>query len=382
MKTVLFLTSSSRHSCRDRLSGIYRFAMGKGWRVQVIERERMKLSLPKLLELWKPEGAIAECGHEFPELSSKVFKGVPLVYLCEDPAVDRRRGCFVNADEKAIGRSAACELLSLSMVSYAFVGFEGGCCWSDARLRSFSDAIEVNGEKCYVFDRERKVRTSSRLNALKAWLKTLPKPCGVFAAHDPVAEEVIVAAANAGIRMPEQLTVIGVDDNTDICERTVPTLTSIRPDFELGGYLAAKFLDERMSGRSGGFHVETFPPIYVTHRHSTGRSGVSDALVLKTIEAIRRQACGNFSTDDAVKVMKCSRRSAEMRFLAQTGHTIHDEIVSVRMERARELLMKRDQPVDGIADALGWKSRAAFRTAFKKVFGCTPLAWRMKAQGR
>ena len=143
MKNILFLTSSSRHSCQDRLAGIYRYAKGKGWRIQVIERERMKLSPAKLMNLWSPAGVIAECGHEFPELASKAFRNVPLVYLAEDPAVDRKHGFFVNTDEKAIGQMAACELLPLSLSSYAFVGFDGRCCWSDARREAFAAALKV-----------------------------------------------------------------------------------------------------------------------------------------------------------------------------------------------------------------------------------------------
>ena len=353
MKDILFLTSSTRLSCRDRLAGVYRFAGPRGWRVQIIERDRIAVPLRKAVALANPVGIIAECGHSFPELKTVDVRRYPTVFLCEDKSSWDGRGFFVNTDDAATGRLAASELADLDLQSFAFVGIQGGRYWSDLRAEAFSAELASMGLPCARFDPENSVPPARRSRELSAFLKGLPKPCGVFAAHDPVAEEVVIAAANSGISLPEEMAVIGVDDNVDICERVEPSLTSIRIDFEQGGFLAARLLDERIHSPRQRFRSETVPPLTVVRRHSTRGSGISDSMI-----------------------MKCSRRSAEMRFLRNTGRTISDEISLVLMERATDMLRDRSIPVDSLAERLGWRSRAAFRTAFKKKFGVTPLHWR------
>ena len=376
MKDILFLTSSTRLSCRDRLAGVYRFAGPRGWRVQIIERDRIAVPLRKAVALANPIGIIAECGHSFPELKTVDLRRYPTVFLCEDQANWKSRGFFVNTDDVATGRLAADELCRLGLASFAFVGYVGGLYWSDARAEAFSERLLERGCPCARFDPENLVAPARRRKELSAFLRNLPKPCGVFAAHDPVAEEVLVAASHAGIKLPEEMAVIGVDDNTDICERTDPTLTSIRVDFEAGGFLAAKLLAERIKSPRTRFRSESIPPLAVVRRQSTRGSGVYDPMVAHALEKIRRDAENGMSVGDVAAVMRCSRRSAELRFLRNVGRTIRDEINSVLMDRAEALLRDRSIPVDSLAERLGWRSRAAFRTAFAKHFGTTPLKWR------
>ena len=376
MKDILFLTSSTRLSCRDRLSGVYRFAGPRGWRVQIIERDRIAVPLRKAVALANPIGIIAECGHSFPELKTVDVRRYPTVFLCEDKAYWGGRGFFVNTDDAATGRLAASELAGLDLQSFAFVGIQGGRYWSDFRGEAFSDALASMNFPCVRFDPGNSVPPARRKKELLAFLKNLPKPCGVFAAHDPVAEEVLIAAADAGISLPGEMAVIGVDDNADICESVEPSLTSISIDFEQGGFLAARLLDERIHSPRQRFRCETIPPLAVVRRHSTRGSGIADSMVAKALEEIRRRAEEGLDVDGVAEIMKCSRRSAEMRFLRNTGRTICDEIGLVLMDRATDMLRDRSIPVDSIAERLGWRSCAAFRTAFKKKFGVTPLHWR------
>ena len=376
MKDILFLTSSTRLSCRDRLAGVYRFAAPRGWRVQIIERDRTAVPLRKAVALANPIGIIAECGHSFPELKTVDLRRYPTVFLCEDKTSWDGKGFFVNTDDAATGRLAASELADLDLQSFAFVGIQGGRYWSDFRAEAFSAELASMGLPCARFDPENRVPPARRRRELSAFLKNLPKPCGVFAAHDPVAEEVLIAAADARISLPEEMAVIGVDDNVDICERVEPSLTSIRIDFEQGGFLAARLLDELIHSPRQRFRSETVPPLAVVRRHSTRGSGIADSMVAMALEGIRRRAEGGLDVNGVAKIMKCSRRSAEMRFLRNTGHTICDEIGIVLMDRATDMLRDRSIPVDSLAERLGWRSRAAFRTAFKKKFGVTPLRWR------
>lgn len=381
MKDILFLTSSTRLSCRDRLAGVYRYASTCGWHVQVVERGRIAIPLKKIVGDAAPYGIIAECGHPFPELKSLNLRRCPTVFLCEDMANWKGLGFFVNTDDAATGRLAADELCRLGLASFAFVGYAGGRYWSEARAEAFSERLSERGYPCARFDPKNRIAHARRHAALLEFLKALPKPCGVFAAHDPVAEEVLIAATHAGIKLPEEMAVIGVDDNTDICERTVPSLTSIRVDFETGGFLAAKLLAERIKNPRTRFCSECIPPLTVVRRHSTRGSGIFDPMVARAIEEIRRRAEVGMSVSDVAAVMKCSRRSAELRFRRHAGMTIREEINAVLMDRAATLLRDRTVPVDSIAARLGWRSRAAFRTAFIKHFETTPLKWRKSHLG-
>ena len=380
--TVLLFVYSNRYDCANRIEGARRYAEKAGWEIQVIERNNVdrRLDVKGIIDFWKPVGIIAECGGGIPEISRETVGKIPLVYLDEDPRGNKGNGLYVNSDSALIGELAAKELLSLNLPNYAFVGWRRSRFWSEERRAAFASALRLHGCTPLIFGTPPNVTELRRRKMLAEWLKTLPRPCGVFAANDALAEELCAMASSAGISIPDELAVIGVDDDPVICERTRPSLTSIRLDFEQGGYLCAELLDRSIHDPHFAQASFTYGPVLVTRRGSTRRLDQTDRRVAKAVEYIRRNACEGIRTDDVAAEMGVSRRMAEVLFRRQMNRSIHEEIVAVRLDRAKLLLCNPRQDISAIAALCGWSSESVLRKTFKERFGVSMREWREERQ--
>ena len=379
MQTVVFFASATRHSCRKRVAGVQRYFANSDIQVQVVESNYHHVDVKRVLDFWKPVGCIAECGSDLNEYRPEIFGKIPTVYLDRDPALRQKIKFSVNADLKKSAEVAAKDLLTLDFSDYAYVGFPIPLFWTKAREKAFCDAITLNGRRCHVFPGDGK-RDIRRLRALRKWLLALPKPCGILAAYDGTAEEVLGACSHEGLRVPEDIAVMGIDNNEEICENTKPTLSSVCPDFEKAGFLCGELLDLQLRNPKASGESRTFDILGVVKRRSTTLLKKGDSKVASAIEYIRVHASDGIHVGDVVAQMGCSRRSAEMRFLSLLGHTIQDEIKSVRMEKAQALLRNPRQAIVGIAHLCGYESDSTLRYAFKAQTGLSMREWR-KRQG-
>lgn len=378
MKTVLFFISSTRHTCSNRLEGILRYARGRDWHVQVVERAFQKVNVREQLDFWKPIGVIAECGSGACELNAASFGDIPAVYFDADRATSGA-GCYVGSDSDSISRLAARHLLSLGLPNYAFATFRLPMFWARERSEAFAEAVAKSGKGCFVFDPERELRPDARQRQLTAWLRNLPRPCGIFAANDYVGEEIINICGLLGISVPNDIAVLGVDNDEQICERLVPTLSSIAPDFVYGGYLAAKMLGEAIDGAATpDGDVSLFATDRLVVRQSTRRIACDRKRVADAVEMIRKRALEGLSVPDVVAFMGEPRRTAEMHFREATGRSIHEEIDEVRFAKVFELLRNPRQELGAIPDLCGFSTGVALRKAFLLRTGLSMRDWRKK----
>lgn len=377
MKTVLFFASATRHSCRKRVAGVQRYFSNSDIQVQVVESNYHHINVKKVIDFWNPIGCIAECGSDMNEFRPEIFGKLPTVYLDRDPSLKGIIRFSVNADLKSSAEIAAKELLALDFDDYAFVGFQLPLFWTKEREKAFCEAIKLNGRKCHVFDRTEKPGIR-RLEALRKWLKALPKPCGILAAYDGTAEEILAACSQENIRVPEDVAVMGIDNNEEICDNTKPTLSSICPDFEKAGFLCGELLDKQLRDPKAKGENRTFGILGVVKRKSTTIFKHTDAKVTAAVEYIRLHATDRICVEDVVKQMGCSRRTAETRFASLTGHTIQTEIRNVRMATAFAMLRNPRQAIDGIAHLCGYDSDSTLRYAFKAKTGMSMREWRRK----
>lgn len=375
MDTVLFFASATRHSCRKRVAGVQRYFASSDIQVQVIESNYRHINVRKVLDFWHPVGCIAECGSDMNEYRPELFGSIPTVYLDRDPSLRQKIRFSVNADLKKSAEVAARELLSLGFSDYGFVGFPLPLFWTKERERTFCEAIQLNGHRCHVFDSEG-TTGMRRLTALRAWIKKLPKPCGILAAFDGTAEELLGACMQENIKVPEEFAVMGIDNNEEICEHTKPSLSSVCPDFEQAGFLCGELLDLQLRNPKAKGETRTFDILGVVKRKSTTILKRIDTGVTDAVEYIRLHACDGIGVGDVVAQLGCSRRTAEMRFARLTGHTIQAEIRNVRMARAFALLRNARQAIDGIAHMCGYDSDSTLRYAFKAKTGLSMREWR------
>ena len=385
---VLVFHSSVRSSWGETLSGIYRFARSRGWNVQVVEHEPSRKSIADLLAFWHPSGVIVEGGvDERGVFLSGVFDRVPTIYLACDQRRLKRSALRVNHDSESIGRMAAREFLSLGLSSFAYFGFTG-MFWSEERGRCFDEALRLNGRVAQAFTRRffesgKKVVEKGFRGRFAAWLEKLPKPCGLFAANDLLAIEAMNVCHAIGIAVPEEIAVLGVDNDEIACENAVPTLSSVRPNFEEAGYLCAQLLDERLAhrGRFTGESQRAFAAAGIVRRQSTRHLPQSNAEVAKALETIRLMACEGLKPRDVFGGFTCSRRAAEQRFKAITGNSVQEAINLTRLEKVKDLLAREDVKIDSIAGRCGWKSAAQLRVFFRAAEGVSLREWRKSRGG-
>ena len=386
MKTILYFQSSLCASNNAELDGVYRYAKSARWRVQVVpygeaaggrlhaDEESAKPNIGALMEFWRPDGVIVDCGAAPGLLGPSDFRRTPTVFL--DRSNDQKALC-VYSDSEEIAACAAKELLSLDCAVYTYIPWTEDLDWSRNRGEAFARIVRMNGRKCHIFRPRTFGHEDDTYRAwLKEWLEKAPKPLGVFAANDYIAAQVLSCAAVARIAVPGELRVIGVDNDLQICEHTVPTLTSILPDHEKAGFFAAELLADRLAHPKARLASRTFGPVAVVHRQSTNAFRRHDDRVGTALELIRRRACEGLMARDVIAAMGTSRRLAELRFREVTGKSILEEIKAVRLERAKNLLRKTDTPVAEIAAACGYGSTEALRKIFIAEFGAAPARWR------
>ena len=378
MDTILYFQSPSKTSTPDKIAGVQRHAASVGWHVQVVDGFPTPSTLSGLVEFWHPLGAIVDCGGGYAEIPVEIFKKIPTVYLDRNPKTMPKNASCVSHDSFSTGHLAAKELLVTGYPNFAFVPYPQPRFWSDDRERGFNEALALNGKSCKTFAGGSGLTLQSVAwqRRLRRWLEKLPKPCGIFAANDSVALEVITAAGHGGLSIPREIAVCGVDNFVPICERTTPTLTSIQPDFLLAGELAARTLGEVAAGKCHEAVRLTFGPADVVRRASS-RTGIRyDAEVAAAAELIRRKACDRLTAKDVTATFKCSRRMAEIRFRQILGHSILHEIQSVRLARAKELLANSTQDIASIPSFCGLKTVNALCKFFRQKTGKSPSEWR------
>jgi len=379
MDVLLYFVSVSRHNSKDQIDGASRRAAACGRRVEVIELEGRKLTAAELkqtLEFWNPAGCIDSCGEWPNPLPCAAFGDLPVVHIDRDVAGfwGMPRHSAVIQDSEPAGLIAAKEMLSLGIKHFGYADYYRKTFWSADRLRGFRKALAFAGCACKVFPVAE--AGAKRLAALGKWLVALPRPVGVFAVTDFVALEVLAAAARASIDVPGDLAVVGVDNDIVSCENAVPTLSSVKPDFESAGVIAADLLFEMIADPRMKPQCRTFGRHYLVRRLSTRRDVYADAALAQAVEWIRRHACEPIGVADVAAEMGCSRRSAEMRFRAVGGTSILNEIRAARLANAFELLRRPRQAIGTIANLCGYDSDVTLRRIVFAATGLTPREWR------
>ena len=368
MTTVLYFQASGKVSARQKLEGVYVYGRDHGWDVQVVEPETSERKAAELAEFWTPDGIIVECGSGQNHFDPAIFGKTPVVFLDRNPKTLNGSSFCVTHDSIATAKVAARELLSLKLQTYAYVPWPEPRFWSDEREKGFAAALRLNNRGYVRFSGRAKASDIRSLQKeLDAWLKDLPKPVGIFAANDFMSAQVATAASRAKLNIPDDIALVGVDNDELLCENTNPTLSSVMPDFRSAGEKAAALLARRMANPKCRSTAETFGPLWLVRRTSTCRSKRIDRDVLTALDLIRREACNGLKARDVFASFTCTRRMAEIRFRAATGKSPLEAIHEIRRAKAEELLLKdptRDR--NAIANLCGYSSANALANFLRR----------------
>lgn len=367
---ILLLSESNPSDMKVVLSGIVAQRESINWNIRMIYAPKGRDRLRALLAQTRPDGCVVHCGLHGNKYREEDFGATPVVWMDRDPATLGPNALCVVQDSRAAGRLAAKELLrQRDLASFAFVDRPDPQFWSAERRDAFRDEVVAAGcEYRYFAD----ATPSWYGRRLEAFLAALPKPSGVFCANDATAGAAMDAARRAGIRMPDEMAIVGVDDTDIYCDLLSPTLTSVRPAFATGGREAARLLARRIADPSVPGEIRTFEATEIARRQSTRRVEIRGAMVTKALEVIRKGAAAGIGVDDVAAVMGCSRRSAEMLFRKWLGSTIIGDIHAERVAIAKRLLEEGRVPLQDVPARCGFRSFATFRRVFKSVAGIPP----------
>jgi LacI family transcriptional regulator len=373
---VALIVETSLAPGREILRGIARYVREEGpWSI-AHEPRSLEESVPRWLQRWHGDGIIARVQDQ------RIARAIAAVGMPTVDVLGVVEGLpfpLVHTDDQAIGRLGAEHLLDQGFRRFGFFGIEGEN-WSDHRAEAFAARVGAAGCPCVTHAMPRHTARSEQWEDserdLAAWLTSLPKPAGVMIASDQLGPHTLEACRRASVIVPDDVGVIGVDNDGPLCEVSDPPLSSIWPDHRRVGYEAARLLDELMSGAKRPDGPVLLPPRGVVARKSTDALAIEDRPVAQALRYIREHGCEPIEVDDVVRQVPLSRSVLQRRFRILLGRSVHDEIVRVRLARARELLQQTDLPLAEIAERAGFRHQEYMGAVFRRRLRQTPGAFR------
>lgn len=383
---VALLVESSRAYGRGTLSGIAKYIREHSHWSIFLQEHSFCDDLPPWLENWQGDGIITRVENR---AMTRVIQrlGIPAVYLRNVPLKIKMPS--VLTDNAAASRVAFEHLQERGFRHFAFCGYDGAD-YSDERRESFVNCVERAGLRCHIFEGARKSRKSSTATyeeeGLKDgewvghWLRHLPKPIGLMACNDMRGQQVLNASRAAGVAVPDEVAVIGVDNEETLCDLSDPPLSSVVPNTERVGYEAAAVLDELMNGKKPLPHRYFIEPKGVVTRRSTEVLAIEDRQIAAAVRFIREHTCDGIDVSDVVKFVGWSRSTLERRYEKVTGNSPKHDILRFRLNRAKQLLAETDFSLAYIATKIGFAHTEYFSRIFKKKIGMTPAQFRAQSQ--
>lgn len=379
-RRVAVVIEASNAYARGLLAGIHRHVREhEPWTVFLPEHGRGTPPL-EALSKWVGDGVIARIeteatGKAVAKLRRKL--GIPVIDVSAARLVADLP--YVETDDAAIAALAADHFLERDFRHFAFLG-DDRFQWSDNRCRGFVEAVAANGYEVAVFS-SRGRRTMAPADddaAVEAWLAGLPKPVALLACYDIRGRQAIDACRRTGIAVPDEVAVLGVDDDDVLCGLASPPLSSVIPDAIGAGRRAAELLEQLMQGESLERSEWLLPPLGIVVRQSTDVLAIDDPLVVAAVRQIRDHACDGIKVADVARVLKTTRRVLENRFTKRVGHTPHEEIARVQFRRVEQLLRETELPLATIATRAGFRHTEYMTVAFTKRHGMPPSRWRQQ----
>jgi len=332
---------------------------------------------PEFLRGEKWQGVISR--HTTPALVKSCAQlGIPLVDLNDTPSFPGVPK--IRPNNTAIGHLGAEHFLERGFRHFAYCGFTNQL-WSCERRDGFVEALRLTGHSCDVLDLHYPGAITPDWNAeqtrlIAAWLTSLPKPVAIMACVDVRAFQVITAAQHAGLLVPEEIALLGVNNDVIRCELSYPSLSSIALNAHQAGYHAAEMLDRLLRGEKPGAMDVRIEPLGVVARLSTDILAVGDKNVAAALSFIRERACRGVSVDEVVVHAAASRSQLERKFRRFIGRSPQAEIRRVQLARIKELLAETDLPLKSIASMTGFEHIEYLSVVFKRMTGESPGQYR------
>ena len=366
-------------SGRDILRGVARYVREHERWALYHEPHGLEESIPEWISRWKGDGIIARI---------QTRRMAEVLSACRIPVVDVLGVVpdlpfpLVHVDNAAIARLAAEHFLERGFRHFGFLGIDDN--WSESRYQHLCAAVHTVQREVpiYRLPRDANGRRSWERseNNLSRWIKALPKPAGVMVCSDQRGQQFLEACRRAEVSVPDEVAVVGVDNDEPLCEVCLPPLSSVDPGHESVGYEAAALLDCLMKGDEAPKNPRLLKPNDVTTRLSSDVLAVPDPAVSTALRLIREHAHLRVRVDAIAREVGLSRSVLQRRFRVLLNRSIHQEIVSARIKCARELLTKTDLTLAAVAEKSGFGAQEYLGAVLKEHIGKTPAQVRAESR--
>jgi LacI family transcriptional regulator len=369
---VALLFEATNAYARSLLLGIGDYVLSHGpWSAHLVELNPDDAP-PAWLSKWQGDGIIFR--GENRRVAAVVKRlGLPCVDLT--PSRLLPDSPWVKSDDEAIAKLAAAHFLDRGFRHLAFCG-DDRFSWSRRRGECFQAHVKGAGRTCHVYaPAKRRPNSDAEVDAISVWLRGLPKPVAVFACYDNRGQQILEACVRGNLAVPEQVAVLGVDNDEVLCTLTPPPLSSVMLNPHRVGWQAAALLGLMLKGETLQAEAHLIPPVDVVTRQSSDILAVADPKISSALRFIREYACKGIRVGDVLRHCPMARRALEMRFKKMIGRTPRQEILRVQLNRAKELLVGTALPLWEIAERTGF-DQEHLSTVFKKQEGISPSEYR------
>jgi LacI family transcriptional regulator len=377
VKVALLIETSNAYA-RGLLRGIVSYIREhRPWSLYLSEHNRGDRP-PSWLSHWDGHGIIARI--ENPAIAAALKNvAVPIVDVSAARLIPALP--WFETDDGAIAHLAAEHLLERGFKNFGYAG-DVRFNWSKWRCEHFQNSLRAANGECHVFQAGRSSEDDEekQVTELAKWVRSLPKPVGILACYDFRGQQVLDACRRLGLAVPDEVAVIAVDNDELLCELSDPPLTSVIPNMQRTGYEAAALLDQMIAGKTARGETHLIPPLGIATRQSTDVLVIEDRNVARAVHYIRQNACNGIQVKDVLRVVPQSRTLLECRFKRLIGRTPHEEILRVRLNRVKELLVETDLSLDEIAERTAFNHVEYLSVAFRREIGIPPSQFR--AQNR
>ena len=382
MYKIILLSDFAEEYGKDLLRGIARYSKDHGpWtfcRMPGYYRETIGIDgILAWAREWKADGIIGQFYNNEEVLK---FTRANIPVLAQDFKERFREIPNITGAYRETGRMGAEYFLKKGFKNFAFYGFRN-IVWSRERCDGFKERLKEAGCDVNLYERTDSLGMDLwhyKPSTLAKWLKSLPKPVALMTCDDNLGNHITEASRLNKIRIPEEIAVLGVDNDEMLCELSDPPLSSIGLDTEKSGYEAARLMQKMIEDPSGRHSDIVVQPTQVTTRVSTDIFASADKYIVDALKYIHDNLDKNLRVNEVLKKVPMSRRSLEKRFVLTTGYPVYEYIYNQRIEKFTQKLLETDMTIFEIALDLGLSDSKNIARQFKQIKGLTPLAYRKK----
>ena len=382
MIRVLIISDFTESFAHKLLAGLVDYSRQKEqWIIRRMPPEyKAQIGIPGVIRVAKEWDVNAVIGQFEPTDDIGLFAENGIVAIAQDYKKKFTAIPNITADYLGTGRMAARFFIERGFRNFGFFGMND-VCWSDERCEGFRREVEAAGfgDTFYSYRmQEIDMVWYYQRNRLREWLRMIPKPIAIMACDDNQGSNLIEACHGIGIKIPSEVSVMGVDNDESLCSLGSTTLTSIQIDIEEGGRQAAALVERLVEDPKASVEDVVLRPVKIVGRMSTAAFATTDQQILKALLFVHKNALKKISVSDVMAEAALSRRLLERRFKSVTGKTLYEYITDQKLKYFADQLVETDEQVINIALSMGENDTKSISRRFKQLYGCTPMEWREK----